>query len=51
VKGLHKNFLENDINADIILGNTYHLYLRPGLEINGKSRWYSWLFKLESFLF
>lgn len=25
--------LEEDINAQIILGNTYHLYLRPGLEI------------------
>ena len=31
VKGVHRNFLlnKNDINADIILGNTYHLYLRP----------------------
>lgn len=37
VKGLHKNFLENEINADIILGNTYHLYLRPGLDIMEKA--------------
>ncbi|WKK67209.1 tRNA guanosine(34) transglycosylase Tgt [Lutimonas zeaxanthinifaciens] len=29
VKGVHQKELEDDINADIILGNTYHLYLRP----------------------
>ena len=33
VKGGHMTELEEDINAQIILGNTYHLYLRPGLEI------------------
>jgi len=33
VKGVHQTELENDIKAQIILGNTYHLYLRPGLEI------------------
>ena len=33
VKGVHMTELENDINAQIILGNTYHLYLRPGLNI------------------
>jgi queuine tRNA-ribosyltransferase len=33
VKGVHQRELENDVNADIILGNTYHLYLRPGLDI------------------
>jgi len=33
VKGVHQRELRNDINPDIILGNTYHLYLRPGLEI------------------
>lgn len=33
VKGVHQHELENDINADIILGNTYHLYLRPGTKI------------------
>jgi len=32
VKGVHQRELEEDINAPIILGNTYHLYLRPGLE-------------------
>ena len=29
VKGVHQRELEQDINPDIILGNTYHLYLRP----------------------
>ncbi|MCA0931470.1 tRNA guanosine(34) transglycosylase Tgt [Lutimonas saemankumensis] len=29
VKGVHQKELQEDINADIILGNTYHLYLRP----------------------
>lgn len=33
VKGIHFSELRNQINAQIILGNTYHLYLRPGLEI------------------
>ncbi|HCY41953.1 MAG TPA: tRNA guanosine(34) transglycosylase Tgt [Prolixibacteraceae bacterium] len=33
VKGIHKRDLKEDIKAQIILGNTYHLYLRPGLEI------------------
>ena len=33
VKGVQRTFLEEDINAQIILGNTYHLYLRPGTEI------------------
>ncbi|MCL6275572.1 tRNA guanosine(34) transglycosylase Tgt [Muricauda sp. 2012CJ35-5] len=33
VKGVHQRELTNDINPDIILGNTYHLYLRPGVEI------------------
>ena len=32
VKGIHKRELQNDINAEIILGNTYHLYLRPGID-------------------
>ena len=30
VKAVHMPELENDIKAQIILGNTYHLYLRPG---------------------
>jgi len=29
VKGVHQTELKNEINPDIILGNTYHLYLRP----------------------
>ncbi|OFX27093.1 MAG: tRNA guanosine(34) transglycosylase Tgt [Bacteroidetes bacterium GWA2_31_9] len=33
VKGVHQRELNNDINAQIILGNTYHLYLRPGLDV------------------
>lgn len=33
VKGVHFRELKNDIKAQIILGNTYHLYLRPGIEI------------------
>ncbi len=33
VKGIHTRELEEDIKAQIILGNTYHLYLRPGLDI------------------
>jgi len=37
VKGVHQHELKNDINADIILGNTYHLYLRPKTEILEKA--------------
>jgi len=33
VKAVHFSELRNDIKADIILGNTYHLYLRPGIEV------------------
>ncbi|MDE5886283.1 MAG: tRNA guanosine(34) transglycosylase Tgt [Muribaculaceae bacterium] len=33
VKGVHTRELRDDIDAKIILGNTYHLYLRPGLDI------------------
>ena len=32
VKAVHQHELDKDIKAQIILGNTYHLYLRPGLE-------------------
>ena len=32
VKGVHQRELSQDIEAQIILGNTYHLYLRPGLD-------------------
>ena len=37
VKGVQRTFLEDDIHAQIILGNTYHLYLRPGTEILHKA--------------
>lgn len=37
VKAVHQRELYNDINAEIILGNTYHLYLRPGLELLEKA--------------
>jgi queuine tRNA-ribosyltransferase len=33
VKAVHQRELKDDIQAQIILGNTYHLYLRPGLEV------------------
>ncbi|WP_461133593.1 tRNA guanosine(34) transglycosylase Tgt [Spirosoma lituiforme] len=33
VKAVHQRELETDIDAEIILGNTYHLYMRPGLEV------------------
>lgn len=33
VKGVHQHELNDDIQAQIILGNTYHLYLRPGLDV------------------
>ena len=37
VKGVHLTELKEDIRAQIILGNTYHLYLRPGLEVIEKA--------------
>lgn len=37
VKSIHRDFLLNDIKAQIILGNTYHLYLRPGTDIIQKA--------------
>ena len=33
VKGVHQHEIDKDTQAQIILGNTYHLYLRPGLDI------------------
>jgi queuine tRNA-ribosyltransferase len=33
VKGIHQRDVANDIQAQIILGNTYHLYLRPGMKL------------------
>ncbi len=37
VKAVHQRELREDIKAQIILGNTYHLYLRPGLDILHKA--------------
>ena len=37
VKGVHTREIRDDIKAQIILGNTYHLYLRPGIEILEKA--------------
>ncbi|CAL65579.1 tRNA guanosine(34) transglycosylase Tgt [Christiangramia forsetii] len=37
VKGIHQRELKEDINPDIILGNTYHLYLRPQTDILRKA--------------
>ncbi len=46
VKAVHQTELEQEIHAQIILGNTYHLYLRPGLKIlnqaGGLHRFNSW---------
>ena len=46
VKGVHQHELRDDIHAQIILGNTYHLYLRPGLEVlekaGGLHRFINW---------
>lgn len=37
VKAVHQREIKDDIKAQIILGNTYHLYLRPGLDILEKA--------------
>ena len=37
VKGVHFSELREQVKAQIILGNTYHLYLRPGLDILRKA--------------
>jgi queuine tRNA-ribosyltransferase len=46
VKAINQEQLKNEINAQIILGNTYHLYLRPGTEIlqeaGGLHKFISW---------
>jgi len=46
VKGVHIEELKSAIEAQIILGNTYHLYLRPGLEVlqeaGGLHRFMNW---------
>ena len=46
VKAVHQRELREDIDAQIILGNTYHLYLRPGLSVlekaGGLHRFMNW---------
>ncbi len=46
VKAVHQKELENDIKAQIILGNTYHLFLRPGIDViyqsGGLHRFINW---------
>ena len=46
VKGLHQRELYEDLDAPIILANTYHLYLRPGMDIlsqaGGLHRFIGW---------
>jgi queuine tRNA-ribosyltransferase len=37
IKAVHQRELKDDIKAQIILGNTYHLYLRPGLDVLEKA--------------
>ncbi|MDG1830616.1 MAG: tRNA guanosine(34) transglycosylase Tgt [Flavobacteriaceae bacterium] len=37
IKGVHQRDIKNEINTDIILSNTYHLYLRPGENIIKKA--------------
>lgn len=37
VKGISRQLLEQEVKAQIILGNTYHLYLRPGLDVLEKA--------------
>ena len=37
VKGVHQRELKDDINPDIILGNTYHLYLKPQIDVLEKA--------------
>ena len=46
VKGVHQRELKEEVKPDVILGNTYHLYLRPGKEIlkqaGGLHRFMNW---------
>jgi len=50
VKGISQDQLYNDIQAQIILANTYHLYLRPGIEVlekaGGIHRFMSWKYPI-----
>jgi queuine tRNA-ribosyltransferase len=46
VKGIHQHELADDLNVPIILGNTYHIYLRPGIDtihrVGGLHRFMNW---------
>src|SRR5258705_9992348 len=46
VKGIRFEWLEDELDARIILGNTYHLFLRPGVEtirkLGGLHKFTSW---------
>lgn len=52
VKSVHQKELKEDIKAPIILGNTYHLYLRPGMNIikkvNGLHKFMNWKYPILS---
>ncbi len=37
VKGIHQGDLKNEVRAPVILGNTYHLFLRPGVDVIGRA--------------
>lgn len=37
IKGVHMHEMREQVHAQIILGNTYHLYLRPGMDIIGRA--------------
>ena len=46
VRGIHQSELNNEIKAEIILGNTYHLFLRPGIDtiqkVGGIHKFMNW---------
>ena len=50
VKGVHFRELQEQVKAQIILGNTYHLYLRPGLDVIKAAGGVSSMEHLEMFL-
>jgi queuine tRNA-ribosyltransferase len=50
VKALDANDMLS-LGAQIILGNTYHLYLRPGSKIIKKIWWITWIFKISKIFF
>jgi len=46
VKSMSPDELKNDIDAKIILSNTYHLYLRPGNKLVKEARWITQVYEL-----